>query len=105
MKLNKLAEDIAQFNKENGLNIDPKNRLLDLYSELGEVAKEILKGSDYGKEDLSLSNDFNEEIGDCFYSLISLANETDVHLEESLQKVKQKYAARKNRTGHIGSGA
>lgn len=71
MKLNKLAEEIAQFNEGNDLNIDPINRLLDLYSEMGEVAKEILKGSDYGKEDLSLSNDFNDEIGDCLYSLIS----------------------------------
>lgn len=51
MDLNELAGNVAQFNGVNDLNIDLKNRLPDLYSELGELAKEILKESVYGKKD------------------------------------------------------
>ena len=37
--------------------------------------KEILKGNDYGKTELSLNEDFKQELGDVAFSLLAFANE------------------------------
>jgi NTP pyrophosphatase (non-canonical NTP hydrolase) len=63
--------------------------LLDLESEVGELAKEWLKDSDYGRGNL--------ELGDGW------AEETDVDLEASLRLVLKKYGRRIEQHGHSGS--
>ena len=50
-----LQKEVERFCKENQLEAPTVYRLLDLVSELGEVAKEILKGSDYGKNEIKLA--------------------------------------------------
>lgn len=104
MDLDELQRDIANYNKRNDLTLDARTRLLDLYSEVGELSKELLKGSNYGAEETSVTEDWHDELADCLYALISLANETDVHLEQSMQKVLQKYQRRLDEKGHAGSG-
>ena len=52
--------------------------MLDLVSEIGEVSKELLKSSDYGKGDLKVTEDMKKEMGDVLFSLIVLANELDI---------------------------
>lgn len=47
----------------------PEYRLLDAMSELGEVSKEILKGTDYGKKPLEYREEIKGEIGDVLFSL------------------------------------
>ena len=79
--------------------------LLDLESEVGELAKEWLKDSDYGRGELKLGDGWSEEMGDVLFALLALAEETEVDLEASLRLVLKKYAQRIEDHGHSGSGA
>ena len=71
-------------------------------SELGEVAKEILKMSDYGRKPLKYKEEIKSELGDLLYSIITIANSFDVNLEEALKMVLEKYKKRLKK-GSAGS--
>lgn len=78
--------------------------LLDFESELGELAKEWLKDSDYGRGDFVKGKGWDEEMGDVFFVLLALAEVTDVDLEEALAKVMAKYRKRIETMGTAASG-
>ena len=99
-----LQSDIANFIRENALTCDPTSRALDLASEFGEVAKEILKSSDYGKQAVTKSADLQEELGDLAFSLYALAAELDVDLEAATHAALKKYQTRLTASGSAGSG-
>ena len=80
-----------------------ETRLLDIQSELGELAKEVLKATDYGKKSFVKTDDFEMEFGDVLYSLLSLANETGIDSEKALDKILAKYKARIEKKGSMGS--
>lgn len=71
-------------------------------SELGEVAKEILKMSDYGRKPLKYRAELKSELGDLLYSIITIANSFDIDLEEALNMVLEKYEKRLKK-GSAGS--
>ena len=104
MNLAELQEYVAGFVAENRLETDAASRLLDLLSELGEVAKEVLKGSQYGKAVFEPTPAWTEEVGDALFSLVCLANTTGVNLETALDVVLEKYAGRLSDSGEAGSG-
>ncbi len=76
---------------------------LDLMSELGEVAKEILLASDYGQQPPQFSPDIAAELGDVLYSLCLLATAVDVDLDTALVQTLNKYEGRRRQKGHPGS--
>ena len=79
-------------------------RVLDLQSELGELGKEYLKSSKYGTENFALQEDFKMEFGDCLYSLLSLAVETEISAEECLDMAIEKYQKRIDSKKSMDSG-
>lgn len=79
-------------------------RLLDIQSELGELAKEYLKSSEYGLNEFELKEDFELELGDVLYSLLSLANELKIDANLAIDKVLEKYKNRLKEKDNIGSG-
>jgi len=81
----------------------PQTHALDLVSEVGEVAKALLEGSDYGRAPLAQNENMTEELGDAFFSLLALAESLDVDLEEALDAALAKYENRLARKGHSGS--
>lgn len=89
-----LQRKIKEFCQKYKLESPPEHQLLDTYSELGEVAKEVLKMTNYGREGFEMRNEVKEEMGDVLYSLITLANSLDIDLENQLDKVLQKYQKR-----------
>lgn len=97
--LHELQEQIKDFCAEHRLESPPEYRLLDAVSELGEVAKEILKMSDYGRKPIQYREDLQVELGDLLYSLITLANSFDIDLDESVQLALAKYRKRLIRGG------
>ena len=104
LDLQKLVKD---FNDEKNCHTEPMPvaaRLLDIQSELGELSKEILKNTNYGKNDFYVSNDFIMEFGDTLYSLICLANETNINMEKALDDALLKYKKRFEQKGNAGSG-
>ena len=102
MKLKELQKSVEGFCRKNNLNTSSEFRLIDLISELGELSKEFLKSSDYGKKKVLLTENMKGEFGDVLFSLIITANTLDVNLEEELNKVLEKYSGRMKK-GNPGS--
>ncbi|WDV46812.1 MazG nucleotide pyrophosphohydrolase domain-containing protein [Clostridiaceae bacterium M8S5] len=104
MNLNEIQTKINKFTDEKGIKSNANIRILDLISEIGELSKEILKSTNYGEKKFTITDDYKSEIGDVFFSLLCLANETDVDLEDCLTKVIDKYEKRFESIGSVGSG-
>jgi len=94
---------VAAFVQRHGLETDAQHRLLDLVSEVGELAKEILKGTQYGHTPLALTSNWQDELGDVLFSLICLANTTEVDLADALQGALAKYEIRLAQRGVAAS--
>lgn len=104
MDLPNYQSQIAMFVQTFDLETGVEARLLDLVSEIGELAKEVLKGSDYGSTEYTQSSKWEAELADIFFALICLANSTNINLEDALERSILKYQQRMNETGDIGSG-
>jgi NTP pyrophosphatase (non-canonical NTP hydrolase) len=104
-KMNDWQQAVSNFAQKHNLTHPIGVYAIDLLSELGEVAKEILLATEYGENP---SPQFDQkiagELGDVLYSLCLLATAVDVDLEDALQITLQKYEARWQHKGHIGSG-
>ena len=99
-----MQKKVADFIESHQLKTDVATRMLDLISEVGELSKEILKATDYGKRPFAPNESWHEEMGDAFFSLICIANSTGVDLEQSLSTVLDKYQKRIEATQSAGSG-
>ena len=89
-----LQTRVRLFCEKHQLECPPEHRLLDLVSELGEVSKEVLKATSYGKTPFETTPEFEEELGDTLFSLLALANSTGTDLESALETVLRKYGKR-----------
>ena len=98
-----VQETVAQMTEKYNLEISPELRYIDLTSELGELGKEILLSTEYGRNEFSATDNLESEIGDTFYSLICIANSLDINLSNALIKVIKKYEQRFSEKGNIGS--
>jgi NTP pyrophosphatase (non-canonical NTP hydrolase) len=95
---------VARFVAQHNLSADLETRLLDLLSEMGEVAKEALKSTNYGQNPFLPSEEWENELGDLFFSLICIANSTGVDLDTALEKALDKYSQRLEDTDTPSSG-
>lgn len=105
MEMNAWRDVVGRFVSENGLSQEPHVRLHGLVSEVGELAKEILKGTAYGKAPFVPSEEWSMELGDVLFSVLALAAATDVDLQATLVNALEKYSDRIGRHGHPGSKA
>ena len=96
----KVNDLIKKYDLESSLEI----RYIDLVSEVGELGKEILKGNDYGKKDFCNTENLESEIGDVLFSLVCIANGSNIDLQDAFDKVLKKYKERFFEKGNIGSG-
>ena len=99
----KIHEKVSEFNAEYGVGHNPIVQVLDIVSELGELSKEFLRGTDYELGEIETTKEIETEIGDIFYSLISLANELELDLEKCLALVLDKYSRRFPLKGNLSS--
>ena len=99
-----LQADVAVFLQRHELKHDAASHVLDLVSEVGEIAKLVLEATDYGKQPPNWNKDFEGEIGDAAYSLLALATVLDVELEGALREALDKLEMRIRETGRPGSG-
>ena len=95
MDLQPLREFIAQHN----LETQPAFSLLDVMSELGEVAKLLLHSTNYGQHpEAADSAQMREAIGDLMFAVAYLSTLYDVDPEaalwESVRKFKSKLQSR-----------
>jgi len=103
MSLSEIQDLVSRFTLEKDLNSDVTVRILDLASEVGELSKEVLKGSDYGTKPFQRTKEWYSELGDVLFSLICIANVSNTNLEECLCDAMAKYDKRFADTGDIGS--
>lgn len=97
-------DDVREYNREHGLSLSPEHRVLDLVAETGDPSKEVLKATDYGEGAAERSRGIEDEIGDVYYALLSLADEFGVDPEVALAASLEKYSDRADESGGIGSG-
>lgn len=100
--MNDLQKKVRNFCQSNNLNSSIEHRMLDLTSEVGELAKELLKISNYGSKPIEFKPEFQEELGDVFYSLITVANYFNIDMSNALEEALKKYQKRAEK-GNIGS--
>ena len=84
-----------------GLGTDPQVRMLDLSSEVGELAKEVLKSTAYGTKPFTPTASLEEELGDCLCSLLCLSQCLGLEGEAALGKALEKYEKRFAERGTI----
>ena len=96
-------EKVRNFVRSHQLEADVRDRTLDLASELGEVAKEVLKGTAYGRRPFTPGAGWVAELGDVFFSLVCLAQASGVDLTEALDVALAKYEERVRSSGRADS--
>ncbi len=101
--MQKLQKKVQDFFQDNNLELSVEHRVVDLMSEVGELSKEILLSTSYGKSEFKSTDNLKNELGDVFYSLIVLANSFDIDMEEILDKTLDKYSKRMKEKSDLGS--
>lgn len=94
---------VAAFARRHGLLHDPATHALDLVSEIGEVAKEMLLATDYGRRAPQAQAQVADELGDALYSLLALAESWGVDVGSALSTALEKYEGRLTERGEAGS--
>lgn len=97
-------ERVARFVREHELTAPAAYRVLDLVSEVGEVAKEITVASDYGNQSGTVAV-AEDELGDVLFALLALCDELDVDAADALDTAITKYESRIESAGDPGSGS
>jgi len=95
-------QKVRQFIEEHDMEAKPEFRIMDLMAEVGEIAGDAAKSTDYGlkKDNLNVKND---EVGDALFSLLSICEEFDIDADEALEESLQKYKDRIEEKGDPGS--
>ncbi len=91
---------VVEFNKKYERRLAPAVRCLDLASEVGEVSKLAFSEST-GME--VTTGEWQEELGDTLYTLLSLFTELNLEAETSLEIVLEKYKRRVHSKGRMDS--
>ena len=94
---------VTAFACRHGLLHDPVTHALDLASEVGEVAKEVLLATDYGQRAPLFRPELAGELGDALYSLLALAEACGVDADVALGAALEKYERRLTERGGAGS--
>lgn len=95
--------EVAEFIEEHGMQAPPAYRLLDLVSELGEVAKDVAESTDYG-ESPQQREVASDEIGDTVFAVLALAEGLDIDAGDALEEALTKYERRIAETNTASSG-
>ena len=99
-----IQETVNEMIKKYKLESSIEIKFIDLISEVGELGKELLKGSDYGKRKFINTDNLESEIGDVLFSFVCIVNSLNIDLKEAFDKVIEKYNSRFLENGNIGSG-
>ena len=100
-----MQQKVQAFLEAFQLQCPIESRYIDLVSEIGELGKEILQSTNYGKNDFAPRAALQEEMGDCLFSLLALCEALHLDSGSALQSVLDKYRKRLLEKGHAGSDA
>jgi NTP pyrophosphatase (non-canonical NTP hydrolase) len=94
---------VATFLAEHDLSTSPTYRVLDLVSEVGELAKEVETSTNYGADPEAVTV-AEDELGDALFALLALAEESGHDAGAALETSLAKYQRRVAESGDAGSG-
>ncbi|SDK04407.1 NTP pyrophosphatase, house-cleaning of non-canonical NTPs [Halovenus aranensis] len=94
---------VAAFIDRHDIDAPPAFRLLDVVSELGEIAKDVNESTGYGDTptEAAVSED---ELGDALFALLALAEELDADAGAALDTALAKYESRLETQNDPSSG-
>ncbi|WP_254521516.1 MazG-like family protein [Natrinema caseinilyticum] len=90
--------DVAEFIEANDLETPPAFRLLDLVSEVGELAEEANTSTEYGSSPADL------ELGDALFALLAVCEALEIDASDALADALEKYENRMEDSSTPGSG-
>lgn len=93
---------VAAFVEEHVLEAPPAYRVLDLTSEVGELAKEVNESTAYGATPADVDAAV-DELGDALFALLALAESLEIDADDALEAALAKYRSRLEATGEPGS--
>ena len=94
---------VAEFVEAHDMETTAEFRLLDLLSELGELAKNVTESTDYGANPGAAAIE-EDELGDALFCLLALAESQGYDASEALDTALEKYEDRIADTGDASSG-
>lgn len=94
---------VAEFVADHDLAAPPAFRLLDLVSEVGELAKAAATSTGYGADPDAVALP-EDEVGDALFALLALADRQGVDAGTALRTAVEKYERRLAEGGDPGSG-
>ena len=94
---------VAAFLEANDLHASPEYRVLDLVSEVGELAKDVNESTGYGSNPYEVAIN-EDEIGDTLFALLALCEGLDVNATTALETALEKYEGRIAESGEPSSG-
>lgn len=102
--MNSIQQKVDRFTTAHELQVSVAVSLLDLVSEVGELCKEYLVETNYGRKGKSgESASLDNEMGDVIYSLAVVGNCLGVDFEHCLDLALDKYKQRLSTSPHPGS--
>jgi NTP pyrophosphatase (non-canonical NTP hydrolase) len=96
---NDIKRLIEKYDLSKSINI----RIHDLSSEVGELHKAYLLSTNYGEKEFKLTPNFEEELGDILFTLLSISELTGLDASSLVESTISKYEDRFKQKGHIGS--
>jgi len=102
--LSETQRRVADFLAVHALEAPLMERLLDLVSEVGELAKAALAASEYGHAPFTVTAAWREELGDVTFALLGVAAASDVDLATAFEDALDKLTCRLAATGDAASG-
>lgn len=101
--MNDPQQQVAEFLDTHNLESPPEFRVLDLASEVGEIAEDVAESTEYGEapDEVSIKRD---EIGDALFGLLALSVRVDVDAGNALEEALEKYQERIDKSGDPSSG-
>ena len=101
--MNNYQKITAELAETCGTSTDILARYADVASELGELGKELLQGTNYGIAKFEHTAGLAIELGDVIAALALLANAAGLDMDECFNLAMQKYRRRFEAIGQIGS--
>lgn len=95
-------EIVAAFVRDHDMEAPPAYRLLDVVSELGEVAKDAVTATEYGHRPGAVHIG-EDELGDVLFAFLALAEAVNVDAGDALEAALAKYGARIADSGSASS--
>lgn len=99
----KEQQNVSEFIERHGIDSPVEFRVLDLVSEVGEIAKDINESTGYGdsRDEVEIKKD---ELGDVLFALLAVAEASGIDASDALDEALDKYEERLVEKGDPSSG-